>query len=60
MAALVRDTGFEVIEQADQHDTAGPAGWNRDDALKPSRLSHLTHARIPRPAGKPGRRSRRS
>jgi O-methyltransferase involved in polyketide biosynthesis len=55
MAELLRDTGFEVIEQTGQQDSAGPDGWNRDDALKPSRLSHLTHARIPRPAGMPDR-----
>jgi methyltransferase (TIGR00027 family) len=54
MAALLRDAGFEVVEQAGQQDTVGPGEWNRDDALKPSRLSCLTHARIPRPAGKSG------
>lgn len=47
MAELLRGNGFEVVEQAAQHECAGPGAWNRDDALKPSRLSHLTHARIP-------------
>ncbi|WP_328648498.1 class I SAM-dependent methyltransferase [Amycolatopsis sp. NBC_00348] len=49
MADLLRGTGFEVIEQTGQRGSVGADEWNRDDALKPSRLSHLTHARIPAP-----------
>lgn len=47
LAALLRDTGFEVVEQAGQQDSVPPDLWRRVDALAPSALSALAHARIP-------------
>lgn len=52
MAGLLRDTGFAVLEQAGQRAGVAADRWIRGDALRPSRLSLLTHARIPAPAGK--------
>ncbi|MEV6872397.1 class I SAM-dependent methyltransferase [Amycolatopsis sp. NPDC051128] len=51
LAGLLREAGFEVVEQAGQRNSVGTRLWNRIDALRPAALSALTHARIPgRPA----------
>ncbi|MCR6482470.1 class I SAM-dependent methyltransferase [Amycolatopsis sp. OK19-0408] len=47
MATLLTDAGFEVVEQAGQRDSVAPELWRRADALRPSALSALVHARIP-------------
>ena len=46
MAGLLRESGFEVVEQCGQRESVPPGLWERDDALRPIRLSSLTHARI--------------
>jgi methyltransferase (TIGR00027 family) len=45
LAALVEEAGFAVVEQAGQRQSVAPQLWNRTDALRPSALSALTHAR---------------
>ncbi len=51
MADLLREAGFEVVEQAGQRESVPPELWNRTDALRPAALSAVTHARIPEPLG---------
>ncbi|MET8851037.1 SAM-dependent methyltransferase [Amycolatopsis sp. NPDC004625] len=55
LAVMVRDAGFEVVEQAGQRQSVPSRLWQRPDALRPAALSALTHARIPRRPGIPGR-----
>jgi hypothetical protein len=47
MAALLREAGFEVVEQVGQRESVDARLWNRTDALRPAALSALVHARIP-------------
>lgn len=51
LAELLRDAGFDVVEQAGQRESVDARWWRRTDALRPAALSALTHARIP---GRPG------
>ncbi|MBP2704185.1 class I SAM-dependent methyltransferase [Microbispora sp. RL4-1S] len=46
MASLLGAHGFEVIEHAGQRESVDQSLWRRPDALAPSRLSVLTHARL--------------
>lgn len=57
VADLLRQAGFEPVEQAGQRDSVAPGLWNRTDALRPAALSALAHARIPGGPGNPGGRS---
>ncbi|MFJ9786675.1 class I SAM-dependent methyltransferase [Amycolatopsis sp. NPDC101161] len=52
VADLLREAGFEVVEQAGQRDSVPAELWNRTDALRPAALSALAHGRIPGPPGK--------
>lgn len=47
LAELLRETGFDVVEQAGQRESVEPRLWDRTDALRPAALSALAHARIP-------------
>lgn len=48
MSALLTEHGFEVVEQVGQRDAVATVLWDRTDALRPSALSMLTRARVPR------------
>ncbi|GAA3447978.1 S-adenosyl-L-methionine-dependent methyltransferase [Planomonospora venezuelensis] len=50
MSSLLEEHAFEVIGHASQRDSVEAALWERSDALRPSGLVHLAHARIPGPA----------
>lgn len=52
VAGLLREAGFEVVEQVGQRDSVPAELWNRTDALRPAALSALAHGRIPGPPGK--------
>jgi methyltransferase (TIGR00027 family) len=54
IGGLLRDAGFEVVEQAGQRESVDPRLWNRTDALRPAALSALVHARIPDRPGMAG------
>jgi methyltransferase (TIGR00027 family) len=55
LAGLLREAGFDVVEQTGQRNSVAPELWHRTDALRPAALSALTHARIPgRPGTAPG------
>jgi len=48
LAELLREAGFDVVEQAGQRQSVEPETlWRRTDALRPAALSALAHARIP-------------
>lgn len=51
LAGLLREAGFEVVEQAGQRESVASRLWHRTDALRPAALSALTHARIPHHPG---------
>lgn len=51
MAGLLREAGFEAVEQAGQRESVDARLWDRTDALRPAALSALTHARIPERPG---------
>jgi methyltransferase (TIGR00027 family) len=44
---LLSDHGFQLIEHVRQRETLDAAEWDRQDALKPSDLSRIAHARLP-------------
>lgn len=46
IAAMLAEHGFEVIENVGQRAAVGADLWNRDDALRPSELLSLVHARV--------------
>jgi methyltransferase (TIGR00027 family) len=46
MSALLATYGFGAAEHVDQRDVVGPAGWDRSDSLRPSRLSMLARAAV--------------
>ncbi|RCG30189.1 SAM-dependent methyltransferase [Sphaerisporangium album] len=47
MSAILREHGLEVLAHAHEREAIDAALWNRTDALRPSSLSLLTHARVP-------------
>lgn len=49
MAVLLDQYGFEVIAHIPQREAIDPSLWDRTDALCPSHLMTLTHARLSRP-----------
>ncbi|WP_410586906.1 class I SAM-dependent methyltransferase [Amycolatopsis sp. lyj-23] len=51
LATLLRDAGFEVVEQAGQQHSIAAELWQRTDALRPAALSALAHARLPHRTG---------
>jgi methyltransferase (TIGR00027 family) len=46
MSSLLGEHGFDVVEHVHQRDAIDAALWKRSDALQPSDLSLLTHARV--------------
>ncbi len=53
LAGLLRDAGFDIVEQAGQRESVAARLWHRTDVLRPAALSALAHARLPRRAGFP-------
>ncbi|MEV5716633.1 SAM-dependent methyltransferase [Amycolatopsis mediterranei] len=51
LSELLREAGFDVVEQAGQRQSVAARLWRRTDALRPAALSALAHARIPRRPG---------
>ena len=43
---LLAECGYETIEQVNQRESVDAALWDRTDALQPTQLSLLTHARL--------------
>ncbi len=46
MSSLLAEHGLEVVEHARQREAVDAPLWTRTDALRPSALSLLTHARV--------------